>query len=60
MNIEVKKGDDIGDAEFPLFSETLEYFDLIMDVDDFGVTYFGDHVDQKSDYADSHRGLPPA
>ena len=43
MSIEVKKGDDIGDEEFPLFCETLEYFDLIMDVDDFGVTYFGAH-----------------
>lgn len=51
MGIEVRKGEDIGDEEFPLFSETLEYFDLIMDVDDFGVTYFGDRVESRSDYA---------
>jgi hypothetical protein len=51
MDIEVKKGDDISEEEFPLFSETLEYFDLIMDVDDFGVTYFGEHVGRDSDYA---------
>ena len=51
MGIEVKKGDDIGEAEFPLFCETLEYFDLIMDVDDFGISYFGERVEDRSDYA---------
>lgn len=51
MDIEVKKGDDIDDGEFPLFCETLEYFDLIMDVDDFGTSYFDERVEDRSDYA---------
>ena len=51
MDIEIKKGNEITDEEFPLFSETLEYFELIMDVDDFGVTYFRDQLNLDADYA---------
>lgn len=51
MDIVIKKGGDVTDEEFPLFSETLEYFDLIMDIDDFGVTYFEEHFDKEADYA---------
>ena len=50
MDIEIKKGRDVTDEEFPLFVETLEYFDLIMDIDDFGVTYFEEHLDKEANY----------
>ena len=43
------QGSDITDGEFPLFTETLEYFDLIMEIDDFGVTYFAEHIDAERD-----------
>ena len=51
IDLGIKKGSEIGNDEFPLFLETLEYFDLIMDVDDFGITYFQDQLNLDADYA---------
>ena len=51
MDVHIRKGEDIGAAQFPLISEALEYFDVMMDVDDFGVTYFDGHIDHENDYA---------
>ena len=51
MDLHIRKGQDIAAEEFPLISEALEYFDVMMDVDDFGVTYFQGHIDHESDYA---------
>lgn len=62
VDIGIKKGSDIGDDEFPLYSETLQYVDLIMEVDDFGVTYFADQLDTDATYAvmrtEEYRSLP--
>ena len=51
MDIRIRRGEDIDAAEFPLITEALEYFDVMMDVDDFGVTYFADQLDDDNDYA---------
>ena len=45
MGIVIKKGNEISEEEFPLCQEALEYVDLIMEVDDFGVTYFDEHIE---------------
>lgn len=51
MSVRVCRGADIGAHEFPLIGEAVEYFDVIVDVDDFGVTYFDAHVERGGDYA---------
>lgn len=51
MGIRILKGADIAQDEFPLITESLEYFDVAVEVDDFGVTYFDAQVGQDNDYA---------